>query len=208
VLSPSLLKRPRGTSARERAGQSICGPSPQACKKPRERLPRALFLSLSLPTPDSRSAPCCRRVATPLAALVAQGKASTRRAPLTDHRRSKTSEPQNLGSPHRHRQSAMGAPLRRLQLRSPTSRSPGRELPNPQCPPLITITSCYACLDPIICCSGQRQRRIRCFFLGFKFVRFGMLVLIGAISPYLVVLRQKFSHRGVVGRNLASSCLF
>jgi hypothetical protein len=168
VLSPSLLKRPRGTSARERAGQSICGPSPQACKKPRERLPRALFLSLSLPTPDSRSAPCCRRVATPLAALVAQGKASTRRAPLTDHRRSKTSEPQNLGSPHRHRQSAMGAPLRRLQLRSPTSRSPGRELPNPQCPPLITITSCYACLDPIICCSGQRQRRIRCFFSGVQ----------------------------------------
>jgi len=73
-------------------GSLYAGQVPQACKKPRERPPRALFLSLS---PESRQPlrTLLRRVATPLAALVARGKASTRLAPLTDHRRSKVSNP-------------------------------------------------------------------------------------------------------------------
>jgi hypothetical protein len=90
----------------------------------------------------------------------------------------------------------------------PLSRSRTPKFPIPSLNYFNITVACYACLDRITCCSGQRQRqrqrRIRCFFLGFKFVRFGMLLLIGAISPYLVVLRQKFSHCGVVGRNLAS----
>ena len=92
-------------------GSLYAGQVPQACKKPGERPPRALFLSLS---PESRQPlrtllpPCRHSAHRPRRARKSLHSARTAHRPPPIQ----SFEPQNLGSPHRHRQSAMRAPLR------------------------------------------------------------------------------------------------
>lgn len=153
--------------------------------------------------------PPCRPLRSPPSSRKEKPPPVAHRSPTTADPRSRTPEarlPVPAQAPAECDASSSAAapapfaylPLQTLQVEKRTPSQIPNTLPYFNIPVACYAPTLVSIGSPAAVAVGSDSGELAACFWGFKFkfVRFGMLVLIGAISPYLVVWRKKFSHRG------------